>query len=328
MQGWARKERQLVDTAIQYVGIDVAKAHLDIAMHPSGEVWQVVHDSPGVTKLVAQLAEVAPALVVLEATGGLEMSLVGELASAQLPVVVVNPRQVRDFARALGKLAKTDTLDAQVLARFGEATKPAVRALPDASAQELQALLSRRRQVIEMLVAEKNRLRSAVLRLRTPIQEHIRWLEKQLDVLDGDLGELIGSSPLWRTKEKLLGSTPGVGPVLTVTLLADLPELGQLNRREIAALVGVAPFNRDSGTWRGKRAVWGGRSQVRATLYMATLVASRYNPVIRSFYQRLLEAGKPKKVALTACMRKLLTILNAMLKHNRPWNPDLILQIS
>ncbi len=318
-----------MNSAAHYVGIDVAKAQLDIAVHPSGEVWQVSHDTQGITDLLAQLAELAPKLVVLEATGGLEMSLVGELACAELPVVVVNPRQVRDFAKALGKLAKTDTLDAQVLAHFGEATKPALRPLPDASAQELQALLARRRQVVEMLTAEKNRLGTAVDRVRPQLQEHIEWLQQQLEHLNHDLGTLIRSSPVWRAKEQLLRSAPGVGPVLCTTLLADLPELGRLNRREIAALVGVAPFNRDSGTLRGKRTVWGGRSQVRATLYMAALVASRYNPVIRSFYQRLCQAGKPKKVALTAPMESgLLIILNAMLKHNQPWNPDLAQQNS
>ena len=277
---------------------------------------------------LVQLAELTPTLVVLEATGGLETFLVGELAGAQLPVVVVNPRQVRDFAKAVGKLAKTDALDAQVLAHFGEATKPDLRPLPNASTQELQALLARRRQVVEMITAEKNRYRTATRRLKPQIQEHIHWLEQQLKELDQDLSELLRSSPVWRTKEKLLVSVPGVGPVLTVTLLAGLPELGLLNRREIAALVGVAPFNRDSGTLRGKRTVWGGRSSVRATLYMATLAATRYNSVMRAFYQRLLEAGKPKKVALTACMRKLLTILNAMLKHNLSWNSKLDLEIS
>ena len=275
-----------------------------------------------------QLAELAPTLVVLEATGGLETFLVGELAGAQLPVVVVNPRQVRDFAKAVGKLAKTDALDAQVLAHFGEATKPDLRPLPDDSTRELQALLARRRQVVEMVTAEKNRCRTATQRLQPQIQEHIRYMEKQLKELEQGLSELLSSSPVWRTKEKLLGSVPGVGPVLTVTLLAGLPELGRLDRREIASLVGVAPFNRDSGTLRGKRTVWGGRSSVRATLYMATLAATRYNSVMRAFYQRLLEAGKPKKVALTACMRKLLTILNAMLKHNLSWNSKLDLEIS
>ncbi len=315
----------VMNTAAPYVGIDVAQAHLDIAVRPSGEVWQVSYDTQGVTNLLAQLAELTPTLVVLEATGGLEMYLAGELAGAQLPVVVVNPRQVRDFAKALGKLAKTDALDAQVLAHFGEATKPDLRPLPDASTQELQALLARRRQVVEMITAEKNRCRTATQRLKPQIQEHIRCLEKQLEQ---DLSELLSSSPVWRTKEKLLASVPGVGPVLTVTLLAGLPELGWLDRREIAALVGVAPFNRDSGTLRGKRTVWGGRSRVRATLYMGTLAATRYNSVIKAFYQRLLEAGKPKKVALTACMRKLLTILNAMLKHNRSWSTNLDLEIS
>ena len=275
-----------------------------------------------------QLAELAPTLVVLEATGGLETFLVGELAGAQLPVVVVNPRQVRDFAKAVGKLAKTDALDAQVLAHFGEATKPDLRPLPDDRTREVQALLARRSQVVEMVTAEKNSCRTATQRLQPQIQEHIRYMEKQLKELEQGLSELLSSSPVWRTKEKLLDSVPGVGPVLTVTLLAGLPELGRLDRREIASLVGVAPFNRDSGTLRGKRTVWGGRSSVRATLYMATLAATRYNSVMRAFYQRLLEAGKPKKVALTACMRKLLTILNAMLKHNRSWNSKLDLEIS
>lgn len=317
-----------MNTGDRYVGIDVAQAHLDIGVRPSGEVWQVSYDTPGVANLLVQLAELAPTLVVLEATGGLETFLVGELAGAQLPVVVVNPRQVRDFAKAVGKLAKTDALDAQVLAHFGEATKPDLRPLPDDSTRELQALLARRSQVVEMVTAEKNRCRTATQRLQPQIQEHIRYMEKQLKELEQGLSELLSSSPVWRTKEKLLGSVPGVGPVLTVTLLAGLPELGRLDRREIASLVGVAPFNRDSGTLRGKRTVWGGRSSVRATLYMATLAATRYNSVMRAFYQRFLEAGKPKKVALTACMRKLLTILNAMLKHNLSWNSKLDLEIS
>ena len=317
-----------MNTGDRYVGIDVAQAHLDIGVRPSGEVWQVSYDTPGVANLLVQLAELAPTLVVLEATGGLETFLVGELAGVQLPVVVVNPRQVRDFAKAVGKLAKTDALDAQVLAHFGEATKPDLRPLPDDSTRELQALLARRSQVVEMVTAEKNRCRTATQRLQPQIQEHIRYMEKQLKELEQGLSELLSSSPVWRTKEKLLGSVPGVGPVLTVTLLAGLPELGRLDRREIASLVGVAPFNRDSGTLRGKRTVWGGRNSVRATLYMATLAATRYNSVMRAFYQRLLEAGKPKKVALTACMRKLLTILNAMLKHNLSWNSKLDLEIS
>lgn len=310
-----------------YIGIDVAKAQLDIAVYPSGRVWQVSNRPAGILELVVELQALAPDLVVLEATGGLEMALVAELAQVQLPVVVVNPRQVRDFAKALGKLAKTDTLDAGVLARFGEATKPQPRPLPDAQSQELQGLLARRRQLVEMLTAEKNRLGTAVVRVRPQLQEHIGWLQRQLEQLNQDLGTLIRSSPVWRAKEHLLTSVPGVGPVLCTTLLGQLPELGSLDRREIAALVGVAPFNRDSGTLRGRRTVWGGRSSVRAALYMGTLVASRYNPVIRAFYQRLLESGKPKKVALTACMRKLLTILNAMLKHNSCWNSNTALHI-
>jgi transposase len=312
-----------METIPCYVGIDVAKAHLDVAVHPLGEEWRIEHHPEGIANLVAQLATLTPTLVVLEATGGLELPVVGELLSVQLPVVVVNPRQVRDFAKALGKLAKTDTLDAWVLAQFGEATNPQLRPLADAQTQELQALVARRRQLVGMLTAEKNRLGIAIPRVQPQLQEHIRWLEQHLEEVDKDLGGLIHSTAAWRVTEKILRSTPGVGPVLTVTLVAQVPELGRLDRRQISALVGVAPFNRDSGTLRGKRTVWGGRSSVRATLYMATLVATRCNPVIKAFYRRLLEAGKPKKVALTACMRKLLTILNAMVKHGCPWNPEL-----
>ena len=304
-----------------FVGIDVSKDCLDVAVRPTGEAWQVSHDSRGINDLVERLGELAPQLVVLEATGGMEMALAGELAASQLAIAVVNPRHVRDFARAAGKLAKTDALDAQVLAHFAEAMRPASRPLPDDASQELRALMARRRQLVEMITAEKNRLRTAAPRIRPKVQEHIRWLEESLKDLDRDMEDFMRSSPMWRDKDQLLRSTPGVGPVLSMTLLSDLPELGALNRGEIAALVGVAPFNRDSGALRGKRTVWGGRRQVRAALYMAALVATRYNPVLRDFYQRLCEAGKPKKVALTACMRKLLTILNVMVKHNRHWNP-------
>ena len=304
-----------------FVGIDVSKDCLDVAVRPTGEAWQIPHNSRGINDLVERLGELAPQLVVLEATGGMEMALVGELAASKLAIAVVNPRHVRDFARAAGKLAKTDALDAQVLAHFAEAMRPASRPLPDDASQELRALMARRRQLVEMITAEKNRLRTAAPRIRPKVQEHIRWLEESLKDLDRDMGDFMRSSPMWRDKDQLLRSTPGVGPVLSMTLLSDLPELGALNRGEIAALVGVAPFNRDSGALRGKRTVWGGRRQVRAALYMAALVATRYNPVLRDFYQRLCEAGKPKKVALTACMRKLLTILNVMVKHNRHWNP-------
>lgn len=304
-----------------FVGIDVSKDHLDVAVRPTGEAWQVSYESQGISDLVESLRELAPHLVVLEATGGMELAVAGELAAANLPVVVANPRHVRDFARAAGKLAKTDSLDAQVLAHFAEALRPEPRALPDAGTQELGALVARRRQLVEMITAEKNRVRTATRRIRPKVQQHIRWLEENLKDLDQELGDFICSSPMWKDKEQLLRSTPGVGPVLSMTLLSDLPELGNLNRGEIAALVGVAPFNRDSGTLRGKRTVWGGRSQVRAALYMAALVATRYNPILRDFYQRLCAAGKPKKVALTACMRKLLTILNVMVRDHRHWNP-------
>lgn len=302
-----------------YVGIDVAKERLDVALRPVGAGWQVANDERGIAELVTRLDQLGPALVVLEATGGMELPLVGALAAAGLPVVVINPRRAREFARATGRLAKTDAIDAQVLAQFAEAVRPELRPLPGAAAQGLSALMMRRRQLIEMLTAEKNRLRAAARAVRPSIQEHIAWLERRLADLDGDLNRTVRSSDIWREKDDLLQSAPGVGPVVSTTLLADLPELGILNRKEIAALVGVAPLNRDSGTLRGRRMVWGGRSKVRAALYMATLVATRRNPVIRAFYERLLAVGKPKKVALTACMRKLLTILNAIIRNRTPW---------
>lgn len=291
-------------------------------MWPSGQE-EKPGASPAMRQVFAALVErlrgVRPALVVLEATGGLQIPAVAALAAAGLRTVVVNPRQVRQFAGATGRLAKTDAIDAQVLAQFGEAVRPEVRPLPDADSQELSALVNRRRQLIEMLTAEKNRLRLAAKKVRPNIEAHIRWLEGELLDLEGGLGDAIRSSPVWRERDNLLRSVPGVGPVLSSVLLAELPELGRLNRKEIAALAGVAPLNRDSGQFRGRRTVWGGRSHVRTALYMATLVASRYNPTIKSFYQRLLSVGKPKKVALTACMRKLLTILNAMMRHQAPW---------
>lgn len=305
----------------RFVGIDVSKAQLDVAVRPSGETWTEAHDEAGLSALVARLHALAPTLIVVEATGGLEVALAGALATATLPVAVVNPRQVRDFARATGTLAKTDRLDAQSLAQFAEAVRPEPRALPDAQAQELRALLQRRRQLVEMLTAEKNRFQAAADRIRPQIQAHIDWLQRQISQFDDDLRTLLRSSPLWREREDLLRSAPGVGPVLATTLVAALPELGTLTRQQIAALVGVAPLNRDSGTLRGHRTVWGGRAQVRTALYMSTLVAVRHNPVLAAFYQRLRAAGKAPKVALTACMRKLLTILNAMLKHRTRWAP-------
>ena len=304
-----------------YVGIDVAKAHLDVAVRPDDKQWRVVNDEEGIGTLVSRLEELGPALVVLEATGGLELAVTVALAAAELPVVVVNPRQVRDFARATGRLAKTDRLDAQVIARFGEAVKPTLRPLPNAETQALEAQVARRRQVVAMLTAEKNRLHAARPTVRQEILRHISWLQKSLKRLDADLGEALHHSPLWREQDNLLQSVPGVGPVLSLTLLAELPELGTLDRRQIASLVGVAPLNRDSGTFRGQRTVWGGRARVRAALYMGTLAATRFNPVIKAFYDRLRAANKPTKLALTACMRKLLVILNSMLKRRTHWSP-------
>lgn len=311
-----------------YIGIDVAKAHLDLAVHLSGDPWRVSNDEAGINTIVTHLGEMDPALVVVEPTGGLEMPLTAALAATGIPVAVVNPRQVRDFAKASGRLAKTDRLDAQVLAHFAHAMKPTPRPLPDAQTQELAALLARRQQLVQMLTAEKNRLGTSRSPVRQRVHVHISWLTQELADSDRQLNEAIQDSPLWRVKDDLLRRVEGIGPVVSITLMAELPELGILDRWQIAALVGLAPFNRDSGMLRGKRRVWGGRARVRAALYMAALVATRYNPVIKAFYQRLLDAGKVKKVALTACMHKLLTILNAMVKHQRPWNPQLNLRNS
>ena len=304
----------------RFVGIDVSKAQLDVAVRSTGKRWTLPYDQTGIEGLIIpQIVDLEPALVLLEATGGLELPLVAALAAAALPVVVVNPRQVRDFAKATGTLAKTDTLDAGVLAHFADAVRPEVRPLKDAETQVLNSLTARRRQVMTMLVSEKNRLGTAIGAVSPRIEAHIAWLEQELSDLDKGLRQTLRRSPVWREKDDLLRTVPGVGEQISLTLLANLPELGTLNRRQIAALVGVAPYNRDSGALRGKRAVWGGRSRVRAVLYMGALVASRHNPAIRDFYQRLLAAGKPKKVALVASMRKLLVILNGMLKHGSPW---------
>lgn len=309
------------------VGIDVAKATLDVQVRPSDERWSVTNDEAGIRTLVEQLRGIGPSQIVLEATGGYELAAVSALAAAALPVVVVNPRQVRDFAKATGRLAKTDRLDAAVLARFAEQVRPEARPLATADQQELDALLTRRRQLIEMLTAEKNRLGQVFVRggkhVRKSLKTHIAFLERELRMTDTDLGALVRRSPVWRERDELLQSAPGVGPVLSRTILAALPELGQLDRKAIAALVGVAPLNRDSGTMRGKRMIFGGRAPVRTALYMGTLTATRCNPVIRAFYQRLVAAGKPKKVALTACMRKLLIILNAMVRQGTRWTPQL-----
>jgi transposase len=313
------KEETILEVSRSFVGVDVSKGRLDVAVRPSGESASFSNDELGIKPLVNRLGEIQPTLIVLEATGGIERQLVRALVSAELPVVVVNPRQVRDFAKASGQLAKTDAIDAMVLARFAEAIRPTVRPLPDESLLELRALIARRRQLTEMIVAERNRLTAASKSVRKRINTHIRWLEAELGRADKDLDQSIRQSPIWKENEDLLRSVPGIGPVISRTLLAELPELGQLNRKQIAALVGIAPLNRDSGTLRGRRTIWGGRATVRAALYMAALVASRRNAVIRDFYKRLRNTGKAPKVALVACMRKLLTILNAMIKHRTCW---------
>src|SRR5437660_8714290 len=305
-----------------FVGIDVAKAQLDIALRPAGERWAVPNDTSGVATLVDQLQVRHPILMVLEATGGLERAVTSALATAGLPVVVVNPRQVRDFARATGPLAKTDALDARALAHFADVIRPTPRPLPDAQTQELRALLGRRQQLIVMRTAEQNRLAGTSERLTKDIAAHITWLNAAIATLDNDLETMLRASPLWRENDDLLQSAKGIGPVCARTLLLALPELGTLTRQQIAALVGVAPLNCDSGTLRGRRIIRGGRADVRTVLYMGTLVATRFHPQIKAFYQRLLAAGKIKKVALTACMHKLLTILNAMLKHRKAWQPQ------
>ncbi len=302
-----------------FVGIDVSKDTLDICIIPSGELWSIEYRDDELSKLNDRLEACGADLIVVEATGGYEIAVVAALAAQGLPVTVVNPRQVRDFAKATGTLAKTDRIDAQVLAQFAEAVQPEVRELKDDQARELDALILRRRQLIDMLVAEKNRLKRSTPSVRKDIREHITWLKKRLKDTDDHIDRLIKSSPLWRVTDELIQSIPGVGRVLSFTLLARLPELGQLDRRQIAMLVGVAPLNRDSGTYRGRRCVWGGRKDVRNVLHMTTLAAIQYNPVLTAYYRRLCTAGKPKKVALTATMRKLLVIINAMVKNQTQW---------
>lgn len=303
----------------RYVGIDVAKASLAVATWPDDVQWTTTQTEADLSALVTRLQALAPRLTVLEATGGYEALVAGQLAAAGLPVVIVNPRQVRDFARALGQQAKTDPLDARLLALFGARVRPDVRPLADAATQDLLAQITRRRQLIEMLGAERNRLGLARRPVRKPLQAHIAWLERQLATLDDDIAAVIRDSPVWQAREDLLRSVPGIGPQTARTLIAHLPELGHLSHRALAALVGVAPFACDSGRQRGIRTIRGGRAAIRAPLYMATLTATRYNPVIAAFYRRLVTAGKPKKVALIAAMHKLLTLLNSVVRHNRPW---------
>jgi len=305
----------------RHVGIDVSKGRLDVCLMPEGEAFSVTNDQQGIDQLAGRLEEARPELVVLEATGKYERPAAAAIAALGIAVAVVNPRQARDFAKATGKLAKTDKIDAEVLARFAGAVGPRPSVLPDEEARALQAVLTRRRQLVSMLVAEKNRLPMAPEAVARRIRAHVRWLEKELDRADGDLDEAVEASTAWKENEALLRSVPGVGPVLARTLLAEMPELGTLAPKRLSALVGVAPFTRDSGTLRGKREAWGGRAPVRASLYMGALVASRYNPILKEFYGRLLAAGKPKKVALVACMRKLLSILNAMMRDRATWHP-------
>ncbi len=302
-----------------YVGVDVSKASLDVAVQGSEEHWSYANDSEGISQSVTALLRVGPQAVIVEATGGIEMTFVGSLVAAGIPVAVVNPRQIRDFAKATGRLAKTDKLDAVVLADFGAKVEPPIRPIPDAEAQQLKTLVTRRRQLLEMITAERHRLSGLSMAVKERVQSHIVWMQAEMKQTDDDISNAIRQSGIWKEKDRLLQSVPGVGPVLSATLIADLPELGTLNRKQIAALVGVAPFNQDSGTLHRKRRVSGGRSAVRPSLYMSALVATKHNPVIRSFYQRLSAKGKAKRVVLTACMRKLLTILNAMFKSRTLW---------
>jgi transposase len=303
-----------------FVGIDVAKDRLDVHLRPSDEAFALSRDDRGLQALVERLAALPAALVVLEATGGFEVAVAGALAAAGLPLVVVNPRQIRDFARATGRLAKTDRLDAAAIARFAEAVRPAPRLLPNAAAQALGELVARRRQLVEMITSEGQRRRQTRdPRLQRRLEAHVAWLQKELAALETDLDDAVRGTPAWRATENLLASVPGIGKTSARTLIAELPELGSLDRRKIAALVGVAPINRDSGCFRGRRMVMGGRASVRTALYMPTLTAIRHNPALQAFYQRLIGRGRPAKVAITACMRKLLVILNAILRDQTPW---------
>jgi transposase len=303
-----------------FIGIDVSRDRLDAHVRPSDESFAVARDGEGLAALIERLRAFDPYLVVLEATGGFEVTVAAAVVAAEIPLAVVNPRQIRDFARATGQLAKTDALDAKAIARFAEAVRPQPRPVPDAQARALGELVARRRQIVEMMTAERNRRRQLTSRrLLKSVDRLLAVLQQELSQLEQDLNEGIRGTPAWRERDELLRSVPGVGNVVARTLIADLPELGRLDRKQIAALVGVAPLNRDSGKMRGKRTTWGGRAKVRCALYMAALVGSRRNPILKAFYQRLLSAGKPKKLALTAVMRKLLTILNAMVRDNIRW---------
>ena len=311
-----------MEAPLIFVGIDVCKAQLDVAIRPTAHNLSVTNDKAGIQTLVKHLNRLQPSLVVLESTGGLERQIMLALISAEIPAVMANPRQVRDFAKATGQLAKTDKIDAAVLAHYAEAIRPKPRPLPDQLTLKLRALTTRRRQIIDMIVAEKNHLATAPQVIKKRISAHIAYLEQDLDGADQDLDRFIQNNPLWKENQEILCSTPSIGPVSSRTLLAELPELGTIGRKQISALVGLAPFPRDSGTLKGRRTIWGGRASVRGVLYMAALVATRCNSIIRDFYKRLKAKGKPFKVALVACMRKLLTILNAMIKHKTRWSEN------
>lgn len=306
----------------KFVGIDVSKGTLDLCIKPSGETLHVDYDDKGISEIVNRLVALGPTLIVLEATGGLEMRLAGELAAKSLPVAIINPRQARDFAKATGQLAKTDLVDAAILAAFARAIRPAVRPIKDADTRDLDDLVTRRRQLMNMRVQEMLRMGTASKMQKKSLTAHITWLDKRIADLDDELSKRLRASDVWRSKDDLLQGIPGVGAVTSLTMLAKCPELGQLNRREIAALAGVAPLANDSGTHRGKRFVWGGRADVRAVLYMAAISAIRFNSIIKAFAERLKQAGKPAKVVIVACMRKLLTIMNTMIKNNTPWRPE------
>lgn len=306
----------------QWVGIDVCQKYLDVYIRPSGKLFQVTNDEKGIGKLVQTLKKIQPELIVLEATGGMEIDVTVELTTAELAVAVINPRQARDFAKATGKLAKTDAIDAKVLAHFADAIRPEVRQISDESSRQLEDLVARRRQLSDMITAEKNRRRGKTNSVQADIDEHIEWLEKRLKEIESQIKSAIAINEDWQQKLELLTSVPGIGEVVAVTLISSLPELGMLSHKSISYLVGVAPLNKDSGKFRGKRKIWGGRAKVRCVLYMATLVAVRFNPPIKVFYERLLQKGKLKKVALTACMHKLLIFLNAMMKNNQTWQPQ------
>jgi transposase len=310
------------NTVEKFVGIDVSKATLDVAIWQPEQSWQVSNDSQGARKLLQRLQELGPNLVVIEATGGYEKLIVAELVLAKLPVSVVNPKRVRDFARSVGQLAKTDKIDARILAQFAQAVRPIPRPLRTEEEERLSALVSRRRQIIDMLTAENNRLGTAHQTTRKRMEKHIEWLQQEVADIESEIDQFIQGTPLWKQKDELLRTVPGIGEVTAYTILADLPELGTLNRQEIAALVGVAPLNKDSGIKRGKRRVFGGRETVRNVLYMAALSAARFNPTIKTFYDRLIKAGKEKKVAIVACMRKLLVMLNSIIRHQRAWQLD------